>query len=246
MDLNLIIPMAGRGSRFSKAGVSVPKPLVELAGRPFFWWAVESVRRSTAIGDMVFVVLREHVTAFGIDARVLDVYPAARIVVIDDVTSGAAETGAIAARAIANAAPIAINDCDHAFNAPFLGEAAAALRRGSAGALMGFRASEPCYSYVRMDGEGRVVGTVEKSVASPFAIAGCYLFRDAQTYCDLFESYRRQCTYSELFISGMFNVLIEAGGIVDFWELPVHLSFGTPDELDGVRARGPCSALGWG
>ncbi|KAA5602521.1 NTP transferase domain-containing protein [Blastochloris sulfoviridis] len=245
MAVNLIIPMAGRGSRFSKAGVSIPKPLVELAGRPFFWWATESVRRSTPIGEMVFVVLREHVAAFGIDARVLNLYPSARIIVIDEVTSGAAETGVIGARAIANDLPVAINDCDHAFNAPFLDEAAAALARGSAGALVGFRASEPCYSYVRMDEAGRVAGTVEKVVASPFAIAGCYLFRDAQTYCRLFESYRLQCPYNELFISGMFNLLIEAGGTVEFWELPVHLSFGTPDELDRMRARDPLAALGW-
>ncbi|NJO54095.1 MAG: NTP transferase domain-containing protein [Bacteroidales bacterium] len=126
--INLIIPMAGRGSRFSRAGVSVPKPLVDLAGRPFFWWAVESVRRSTAVGEMVFVVLREHVAAFEIDARVLDCYPAARIIAIDDVTSGAAETGMIGARAITNDLPVAINDCDHAFNAPFLDEAAARWR----------------------------------------------------------------------------------------------------------------------
>ncbi|NJL08733.1 MAG: NTP transferase domain-containing protein [Methylacidiphilales bacterium] len=143
MAVNLIIPMAGRGSRFSKAGVSIPKPLVELAGRPFFWWATESVRRSTPIGEMVFVVLREHVAAFQIDARVLDCYPSARIIVIDEVTSGAAETGVIGARAIANDLPVAINDCDHAFNAPFLDEAAARWRAAAPARWSDFRASEP-------------------------------------------------------------------------------------------------------
>lgn len=34
--INLIMPMAGRGSRFLELGYNVPKPLIEIHGKPFF------------------------------------------------------------------------------------------------------------------------------------------------------------------------------------------------------------------
>ena len=49
--------MAGRGSRFSSEGAAVPKPLMSLWGRPFFWWAAESAKRAFDVAEMVFVVL---------------------------------------------------------------------------------------------------------------------------------------------------------------------------------------------
>ena len=70
MKLNLVMPMAGRGSRFAREGILQPKPLVDLAGKPFFWWAVESVRRAVEIEQMVFVVLEEHEREFAISDRI--------------------------------------------------------------------------------------------------------------------------------------------------------------------------------
>src|SRR3954468_12753285 len=76
----LVMPMAGRGSRFAAGGETLPKPLVQLAGRPFFWWAVESVRRIAPLTEAVFVVLEDHVRRFAIDEAVRTHYPDARIV----------------------------------------------------------------------------------------------------------------------------------------------------------------------
>ena len=91
-DLALVVPMAGRGSRFHRAGIDVPKPLVDLWGRPMFWWATESVRRSVDVRELIFVVLAEHVERFAIDATIWEFYPTARIVTLPEVTSGAAES----------------------------------------------------------------------------------------------------------------------------------------------------------
>ena len=49
--LHLILPMAGRGSRFFENGFVCPKPLIEIAGKPFFYWAARSID-SAAAGDM--------------------------------------------------------------------------------------------------------------------------------------------------------------------------------------------------
>ena len=235
--LALVVPMAGRGSRFRQGGPATPKPLIELEGRPFFSWAVDSLARSAPVREMVFVVLAEHVAEFDIERRIRAEYPDARVLAIPEVTAGAAETAAVGVAALETAGPFAVNDCDHAFDAGDLGGVVARLGSGAAaGALLGFRATSPAYSYVRLGAGGRVEGTVEKQVASPFAIAGCYLFADPAAFAGQFERYRADCPYGELFLSGVYNTVVAEGGEVVFHELARHVSFGTPEELERVPA----------
>jgi dTDP-glucose pyrophosphorylase len=245
-DLALVMPMAGQGSRFRCAGAAVPKPLIEIGGRPFFWWAAESVRRAAPVRELVFVVLAEHVAAFAIDAAILRLYPAARIVVLEAVTAGAAETAARGIAAIQSDGPIAVNDCDHAFEASGLVGLAAGLAEGGvAGALLGFASADPAYSYVRFSGDrARVVGTVEKRRAGPYAIAGCYLFRDKPTFARAYEGYGRDCPYPELFLSGLYNRLCDHGETVRFAALEAHVSFGTPAEAARVSPKALKALIG--
>jgi len=231
----LVVPMAGRGSRFRRAGIEIPKPLVELWGRPLFWWATESVLRAIDVRELLFVVLDEHVKRFAIDTRIKELYPSARIVCLPDVTSGAAETAAVGVAALETRGPLALNDCDHAFRAEGLSSIVDQLRGGVEGALLGFRSQAHAYSYVRFDDEGRVVGTAEKLVVSEFAIAGCYLFADAQTFLSRFGELRRESTHDELYVSGVYNAIHLGGGETLFHELAAHVSFGTPEEYRALR-----------
>ncbi len=230
----MVMPMAGRGSRFAREGVLQPKPLVELAGKPFFWWATESVRRAAPVREMAFVVLQDHVDDFAIDHRILEYYPDARIVVIPDVTSGAAETAKVGLEALESAGPVAINDSDHAFVAPDLVVAANSMPGALDAALLCFPSSSDAYSYVRLDERGQVVGTVEKQVVSPYAIAGCYLFSAPSLFLSLYEEYRLGCPYDELFVSGIYNRLAEGGGRIGKLVAERHVSFGTPEELTAI------------
>ena len=234
-DIALVMPMAGQGSRFQRTGQLTPKPLVDLWGRPLFWWATESVLRSIAVRELVFVVLADHVERFGIDVTIHSYYPSARVLCIPDSTSGAAATAAIGVAALETPGPFALNDCDHAFLSPGLSPVVEGLYQGSEGALLGFRSDSPAYSYVRFDREGRVEGTAEKQVVSEFAISGCYMFSDAATFAHRFATYRTSCPYDELFVSGIYNAILDAGGDVLFQGLARHVCFGTPEEYQRVR-----------
>ena len=233
-DIALVMPMAGRGSRFVAHGIMEPKPLIELKGRPFFWWAVESVRRMTTVREMVFVVLDEHCEQFNIHNRITDLYPDAQIVKITDVTSGAAETAQLGLAAVRSDGPVAINDCDHAFICHDIQGASSSLMSTASGALLCFRSNSSAYSYIKLGSAGEIIGTVEKEVVSPYAIAGCYLFSSPAVFTELYESYRITCPYNELFISGLYDLLIERGETVLKLEAEQHCSFGTPEELSGV------------
>lgn len=235
--LALVMPMAGRGSRFAQAGIMVPKPLVELEGRPFFWWAAESVRRRTPVGEMVFVVLQEHCRAYDIDARITALYPAAKVLAIADVTSGAAETARLGVDALQGAGPLAINDCDHAFLCPTMSDIGATLPNDADAALLCFTSSSPAYSYAILDQAGQVSGTIEKQAASPHAIAGCYMFASPALFRAAYDAYRDVCPYPELFVSGLFNHLSPGAGIARMDAIR-HWSFGTPAEMTSVDRGG--------
>ena len=204
--------------------------MIDLQGRPFFWWSVESVRRVFALRQLVFVVLEEHVFEFAIDQVIKRYYPDATVVAIPEVTSGAAETAKIGISALHAPGPIAINDCDHAFVCPAVPKATDPFKGDCEGVLMSFRSSNPAYSYIRLNAQGDVIGTAEKQVLSPFAIAGCYFFADAGRFSVLYENYKKACPYPELFVSGIFNLLAEKKLKIGMIELERHCSFGTPQE----------------
>jgi dTDP-glucose pyrophosphorylase len=241
-DLALVMPMAGKGSRFQRGGVLTPKPLVDLQGHPFFWWAAESVRRAVRVREIVFVVLADHVERFRIDARIRAYYPRAQVIALSEVTSGAAETAAIGVNALTTRGPFAVNDCDHAFLSDGLSALVERLRGRTEGALLGFCAGSPGYSYVQFDGERQVIGTVEKRVVSEFAIAGCYLFADPRRFTERLAEYRHTCPYEEPYLSGVYNDILRAGGEVLFQELARHVAFGTPEEYEQAR-RADLSSL---
>jgi CTP:molybdopterin cytidylyltransferase MocA len=241
----LVMPMAGRGSRFARNGVQEPKPLVQLAGRPFFWWAAQSVLQQVRTSQLVFVVLEEHVDQFAIDREIGIYYPDAHIVAIPDITSGAAETAQLGVNRVVGGGPVIVNDCDHAFVCSDLAGVVQQLAAGAGGALTCFQSKSGAYSYVQLDEAGAVVGTFEKQVVSRFAIAGCYLFASAMQFLALFEDYQTTCPYDELFVSGMYNLLLKQGVRVLMVEAERHLSFGTPEELSQISPEQLESIAAW-
>jgi dTDP-glucose pyrophosphorylase len=111
--------------------------------------------------------------------------------------------------------------------------------------LLCFTSDSPAFSYAQLDEEGRVVGTVEKQVVSPYAIAGCYLFSDPSLFLTLYEEYRLDCPYDELFVSGVFNRLAASGGRIGKIVASRHLSFGTPEELARIDQGSPETGRNW-
>ncbi len=233
--VNLVMPMAGHGSRFSKAGFALPKPLLPLLGQPAFWWAAESVRRHFDVQSMTFVVLRDHVERHGIDREVLERYPGATLVVLPQPTSGALVTALAGCRDVGGGWLI-VNDCDHAFQGHDL--AATVLRRAESqtGFLCHFKTRNPAYSYAAYDDAGRLIRTVEKRVISDLAIAGAYGFCGRERFFRYAETYLRDCPYDEPFMSGVYNTVVDEGGDVRGGVLDRHVSFGTPEEYAVAEA----------
>ena len=210
MKLHLILPMAGGGTRFLKG-------LLELNGKPFFQWAAESVLQTLTPESLRFVVLREHVERFAIDRRIRTVYPQAELTVLERVTAGAVVTCLAGCESLPEDAAVLFNDCDHFFRCDALAHL------------------DPRFSFVRLDGRGRVLGTAEKEAISDRAICGAYYFGSVRTFRTAAARYLQTCTQGEFFMSGVYNALLSAHGVVQALETQVHVSFGTPEEYEAAR-----------
>lgn len=229
--VHLLMPMAGGGVRFESQGYLSPKPLIEIAGKPFFYWAIRSVTKFVEVADITCVVLREHVINFHIDKAIKNYFPNANIIVLEKVLNGAVLTCLEGIKAIADDMPILINDCDHAFvSNDFSDFCKVGNFDEIAGALLTFRSSNSAYSFAETDENDNVIRTVEKQAISNRAICGAYYFGNARIFRNAAEEYLEKCEYMEYFISGVYNILIERKECVKAFWVDKHLSFGTPQE----------------
>lgn len=229
--VTMIMPMAGRGSRFAAKGEVRPKPMIEIGDAPFFDWASRGIVDVFPKAQLIFVVLQEHINNYDIDEIVLKRFPSSNVIAVPQVTSGSLETALIGLQAADRDAHIIINDCDHAFSYPQLHDACRALKTDAAGFLSHFHSDSPNFSFALYDVQGNLIETAEKRVISNRAIAGIYGFRDASTLEQAAKLYSEHCPYPELFVSGIYNDMVQSGQKVCGYDLKDHMAFGTPEEF---------------
>ncbi|MBC8110946.1 MAG: NTP transferase domain-containing protein, partial [Verrucomicrobia bacterium] len=84
----VVMPMAGRGSRFAGSGYQRPKPLIEVKGKPMFVWAINSLQ-DIDYEQIVIVSLQEHEESFGVKDLVKKYLgEKVEIVLLPDITEG--------------------------------------------------------------------------------------------------------------------------------------------------------------
>lgn len=234
--LHLIMPMGGAGSRFFKNGFVMPKPLIEINGKPFLYWATRSIEKDVDLADITFVVLKQHISEFHIDEVILHYFPDAKIEAVDfeSVKSGPVMTCLAGLEHITDDQPILFNDCDHMFACSSFANDMNNDTWNYDGALLTFESDQPQFSYIQYENE-RIVGTVEKKVVSSHAICGAYVVRNAQTFRDMAEEYLKHCNYSEFFVSGIYNIMCQKKLHVENYTVDFHIPFGTPTEYEQAQ-----------
>lgn len=230
------MPMGGAGSRFFKNGFVTPKPLIEIKGKPFLYWATRSIQKYVDLEDITFVVLKQHIDEFGIDKVILKYFSDAKIESVDfeEVKSGPVMTCLAGLKNIQDDQPILFNDCDHMFACGSFAEDMNAATWDYDGALLTFESEQPQFSYIQYE-NNKVVGTVEKKVVSNHAICGAYVVRNAQLFREMATEYLQNCNYSEFFVSGIYNVMCQKKLNVQNYTVDFHVPFGTPVEYAAAQ-----------
>ena len=234
MNPHLIMPMGGAGSRFKKDGYTIPKPLIEINGKPFFYWATRSVSKFIEVKDITFVVLEKHINDFGIDASIKEHFPDGNIIAIPEVLPGPVYTAIEGVRSLEDDAPVIFNDCDHMFRCNKLEETMRQEQMEEDGILLTFESDKACYSYVKYK-DKKIIGTAEKQVVSNHAICGAYIFKNKRLFIEASDKYLSNCPYKECFMSGLYNILCDESKNIKDHLLDFHVEFGTPEEYEEAQ-----------
>ncbi len=112
MQVNILIPMAGEGSRFRQVGYHKPKPFIDVAGRPMVEWVLENVESSLIVPRFIFVVRKEHDERWGITKQLQAIRYGIDVVYAEALTEGAACTTLLARSLIDNSTPLLIVNSD--------------------------------------------------------------------------------------------------------------------------------------
>ena len=237
-QLHIIMPMAGEGSRFAKAGWTTPKPLIELRGVPLFQRAIGSVALPGVEMKYSFIVRQEHIDKQHIDRLIQDILPEARIFSVLKTTRGAVETCLVAEAAIDDDDAVVVMDCDLEFRSVGYNQLvskALSLPADEAdgGALVSFESDNPRYSYALVDDGGRVLRTAEKEPISNHALCGAYFFGSGKDFKRIAHQLLDDGTHgkAEFYVSLLYNYLLAEGKIVRLATMEEYYSYGTPEEL---------------
>ena len=232
--MNIVIPMAGLGSRFRQAGFDRPKPLIPVEGRPMYAWAVESLPLDRA-AKLIFILLRSQPEFEELRDDVLARYGKYAVEVLDvpHLTAGQSETVMRAEALIDNDSPLLIHNADTAFEIDY-GWVEQAVEQKLDGALLVFRSNEKRWSYSRTDDQGWVREVREKEPISPWASTGTYWFARGSDFAKLArkqaETQNRE--KGEFYVGPLYNDLIAAGARMRNFEIDRLLCFGTPEDLE--------------
>ena len=241
-NLHIVMPMAGEGSRFAKAGWTTPKPLIELRGIPLFQRAIGSVAIDGVEMKYSFIGRQEHIDNQHIDRLIKDILPSARIFSVLKTTRGAVETCLVAEPAIDDEDAVVVMDCDLEFRSRRYNElVAAALAvpadEADGGALVSFESDNPRYSYAQVDDEGRVLRTAEKEPISSHALCGAYFFGSGKDFKRIAHQLLDDGTHGkpEFYVSLLYNYRLAEGKDVRLATMEEYYSYGTPEELKNFQ-----------
>ena len=233
--MNIIITMAGMGSRFRKAGYEVPKFMIEVKGKTLFEWSMESLTDLYKEQDLkcIFVVRTEDAAReFILDKMRKFEVKNVEVVEIDALTDGQA-TSAMLARPYWNAEEEMV-----VYNIDTYVESGAIRSedfRGD-GFIPCFNAPGDHWSFVKLDEEGRAVEVREKQRISDNCTIGLYYFKSCALYERIYNEYYADESHmekNEKFIAPLYNYMIEKGMDVRISVIPfekVHV-LGTPEEV---------------
>jgi len=235
--LNIVIPMAGRGSRFQQVGYRDPKPLIPVLGKPMIERVIDNLRPA-APHRFIFICQRQHLDEHGLDARLRALAPGAVVQALDGVTEGAACTVLTVREHIDNGEALMIANCDQYIDASIDAYLDHLRRSELDGLIMTMTADDPKWSFAAVDGAGRVTRVAEKQVISHHATVGIYNFgrgRDFVAAADAMIA-RGERVNGEFYVAPVYNDLVAQGariGIFDIGrEADGMYGLGTPADLD--------------
>lgn len=228
--LNILIPMAGAGSRFEQAGYTFPKPLIEVNGKPMIQVVVENLNMDA---NYIYVVQKSHRIKYNLDTMLNLVTPGCKIVEVDGITEGAACTALLAKEFINDKNPLFFANSDQ-FVEWDSNEFMYKMQESDCdGGIVTFKATHPKWSFAKIDNYGFVTEVAEKNPISDNATVGYYYWKHGSDFIKYAEQMieRNIRVNNEFYVCPVFNQAIEDCKKIRIFESLKMWGLGTPEDL---------------
>jgi len=230
-NMKVLIPMAGAGSRFEKAGYTFPKPLIEINGKPMIQVVVENINVEA---EYIFVVRKEHYEKYNLKYLLNLIAPNCKIVQVEGVTEGAACTTLLAKEYINNNEPLLMANSDQFVDwnsNEFLYSMQSA---GIDGGILTFESIHPKWSFAKLNNDGFVCEVAEKKPISNKATVGIYYWSKGSDYVKYAEQMIKKDgrVNGEFYVCPVFNEAIEDKKKIKVFDIDKMWGLGTPEDLE--------------
>jgi len=210
--LNIVIPMAGAGSRFAQLGYTDPKPLIPIHGIPMIQAVIKNLKPDVS-HRFIFICQKEHVRVYGLADKFKQWAPDSVVVELDGITEGAACTVLTAQLLIDNDEPLMIANSDQYVDIDINEYLNEMDGKNLDGLIMTMKAIDPKWSFVGMGADGLVTRVIEKEVISDEATVGIYNFKRGCNFVagakEMIEMDER--VNGEFYVAPVYNRLIADG-----------------------------------
>ena len=229
--MNVLIPMAGAGSRFEKAGYTFPKPLIDVNGKPMIQVVVDNLNIEA---NYIYIVQKSHRTKYNLDTLLNLITPGAKIVEVDGITEGAACSALLAKEYIDCEAPLLFANSDQ-FTEWNSTEFLYKMQENDAdGGIVTFKSTHPKWSFARVNDLGHVTEVAEKNPISDNATVGYYYWKHGSD----FVKYAKQMiaqnirVNNEFYVCPVFNEAFKDKKKVLNFQVEKMWGLGTPEDLN--------------
>jgi HAD superfamily hydrolase (TIGR01509 family) len=228
--LNVLIPMAGAGSRFEQAGYTFPKPLIDVRNKPMIQVVVENLNIDA---NYIYIVQKKHREKYNLDTLLNLITPGCKIVEVDGLTEGAACTALLAKEYINTDAPLFFANSDQ-FVEWDSNEFMYKMQETNAdGGIVTFKATHPKWSFAKINGNGLVTEVAEKNPISDNATVGYYFWKHGSDFVRYAEQMieKNIRVNNEFYVCPVFNQAIEDGKEIRTFNVDGMWGLGTPEDL---------------
>jgi len=228
--MNVLIPMAGAGSRFQQAGYTFPKPLIDVKGKPMIQVVVDNLNIEATY---IYVVQKEHRVKYNLDTLLNLITPNCKIVEVDGITEGAACTTLLAKEFIDNDSPLVMANSDQFVEWDSNEFMYKMIEQKVDGGILTFTATHPKWSFAKVDEYGYVTEVAEKNPISDIATVGVYYWAKGSDYVKYAEQMieKNIRTNNEFYTCPTFNEAIADGKKIKTFNIEKMWGLGTPEDL---------------
>jgi dTDP-glucose pyrophosphorylase len=233
--LNIVMPLAGEGSRFAKMGYKNPKPFIEVLGKYMALHVVDNINIPGA--KYIFLIQSRHLEEFGAsfieELKKRSFVHDFEIIPIKEKTSGAACTVLLAKSFISNTDELLIINGDQIINDDFSKALVFFARKKADGGIWCFFNTSSKWSYVDIDSNRHIIRVAEKIPISNHATCGVYYFKHGKDWVTAAERMieKNDKVNNEFYVAPVFNYLILEEKVILPWFVNEMHGIGTPEDL---------------